>query len=70
MSLLHVSVHVNSYPLLVRSAVSLGKERRDGKTRYRADDGRILWHDRALGALPLAVQLLQSTANEDAVLNS
>ncbi len=64
MSVISVSIQINGYPIMARSAVNKGTVK-DGKTKYQVDDGTIVWHDPLDGAVPLAVQLLQTIKDVD-----
>lgn len=52
-----VAVLINGQPIAARSAVNSGKVI-DGETVYNVDDGSTVLHERADGAIDLAIKLL------------
>jgi len=59
-----VSVYINGVPIFTRSARNLG-EGKDGKCRYKVDDGSILVHRRDDGFVPLVKQMLDTVRDID-----
>lgn len=55
-----VCIFINGNPLYTRSARNLGKEDKDGRTKYAIDTGDILWHKRDKGAVELAIKMLRT----------
>lgn len=54
-----VAVLINGQPIYTRSARNMSKEKA-GKTLYKTDAGDEIWHHRKRGAIPLAIQMLES----------
>lgn len=54
-----VAILINGQPIIARSAVNKGVGA-DGLTRYAVDDGSEIFHRRDDGAVPLAIQMLQT----------
>ena len=53
-----VAILINGQPLLCRSAVNMG-EVSPGVCKYKVDDGRVVTHRIDMGAIPLAVDMLE-----------
>lgn len=51
-----VVIYINDRPIYVRSAVN----RIDEHGGYETDDGTLIHHDPAKGAVPLAIQMLET----------
>lgn len=54
-----VAILINGRPIMARSAVNKGRCA-DGGCRYELDDGSVLYHEPADGAIPLAVAMLKT----------
>jgi hypothetical protein len=53
-----VQILINGEVIIARSAVNLGNASPPGWCLYEVDDGRVLAHERAAGAVKLAMGLL------------
>ena len=56
--MISVTIYINNVPIVTRSAVNTMVTKK-GKTKYTLDDRRELWHARADGAIPLAIEMLK-----------
>ena len=56
--MISVTIYINGVPIVTRSAVNTMVTKK-GKTKYRLDDHRELWHARGDGAIPLAIEMLK-----------
>lgn len=56
-----VAILINGQPIMARSAVNEGESpKKPGHHLYRCDDGTVIEHKRDWGAVPLAIQLLDT----------
>lgn len=56
-----VIVYINERPILIRNARNQdGEENDKGQTKYRCDDGSVIWHYRKDGAAKLAKKMLDT----------
>jgi hypothetical protein len=53
-----VTISINDRTILARSACNVGFASKPGWCRYEIDDGRMIEHDRAAGAVALAIEML------------
>lgn len=63
--MISVAIFINGTPIMARSAVNRG--RADGvfvphkeMCKYEVDDGSVIEHDRAAGAVALAIEMLKT----------
>ena len=61
-----VTISINGNPIMARSAVNTGETciagrgRTEKVTKYAVDDGGYVYHNPDDGAVPLAIQLLET----------
>jgi hypothetical protein len=61
-----VSILINGQPIFTRSAVNRGESAEHPElTRYEVDDGSWLLHKRSDGAVPLAIQMLETIKEQN-----
>ena len=53
-----VQILINDRVIIARSAVNVADAARPGWCVYEVDDGRVLEHERAAGAVKLAMEML------------
>lgn len=58
--MLTVAILINGQPIMARSGVNTSRQHPDGQVEYRVDDGSIVLHDPADGAVKLAMKLLET----------
>lgn len=58
--MISVVILINGNPIMARSAVNTGKETSPGFYEYNVDDGSTIIHERELGAVPLAIEMLKT----------
>ncbi len=59
-----VAILINGQPIVARNAINKVTKNKKGQTKYIADDGSVIWHDREAGAVELAKKLLDLIKND------
>lgn len=55
-----VTISINGSPIYTRSAINKITINEGGKTMYKVDTGKTIWHKRDDGAVKLAIQMLKT----------
>ena len=59
-----VAIFINNEPIVLSSAVNKIETNDKGQTKYLTKTGKVVWHKRELGAIPLAKKLLDICSDE------